>query len=60
MGDELLKPFNQLPIEFQRNKSTNAARCKRLKLYGYMKDYPGGPEACISNFQKLTASQLYD
>lgn len=60
MGDEVLKPFNQLPIEFQRNKSTKAARCKRLKLYGFMKDYPGGPEACISHFHKLTASQLYD
>ena len=59
-GDELLKPFNQLPIAFQRNKSTKAARCKRLKLYGFMKDYPGGPEACISHFHKLTASQLYD
>ena len=59
MGDELLKPFNQLPIEFQRNKSTKACY-KRLKLYGFMKDYLGGPETCISHFHKLTASQLYD
>lgn len=60
MGVAILKPFSQLPIEFQRNKSTKAARCKRLKLYSYMKEYPGGPEACISHFHKLTASQLYD
>ena len=60
VGDEVLKPFSQLPLEFQRNKSTKAARSKRLKLYNYMKSYPGGPKACIANFSKLTASQLYD
>ena len=59
MGDEVLKPFSQLSIEFQRNKSTKAARSEQLKLYNYMKGYPGGPEACITNFSKLT-SQLYD
>ena len=59
-GDKILQPFNKLSTEFQRNKSTKAARCKRLKLYSYMKEYQGGPEACISHFHKLTASQLYD
>lgn len=59
-GDTILPPFNELPRDFQRHKSTKAARSKRAKILEFMNAYPNGPQACIANYGKLTASKLYD
>ena len=58
--DSILPPFKELPREFQRHKSTRAARSKRSKLFEFMNTYPNGPQACIANYRKLTASKLYE
>ena len=59
-GDSVLPPFAKLPGEFQRHKSTKAARSKRSKILNFMNAYPNGPQACIANYRKLTASKFYD
>ena len=59
-GDSILPPFAKLSGEFQRHKSTKAARSKRAKILEFMNSYPNGPQACIANYRKLTASKLYD
>jgi hypothetical protein len=59
-GDSILPPFKELPVEFQRHKSTKAARSKRAKILEFMNTYPNGPKACITNYSRLTASKLYE
>ena len=49
-GDSILPPFVKRSGEFQRHKSTKAARSKRAKLLEFMNTYPNGPQACIANY----------
>ena len=59
-GDSILPPFKEFPREFQRYKSTKADISKPSKLFEFMNTYPSGPQACIANYKKLTASKLYE
>ena len=59
-GDSILPPFEKLPREFQQHESTKAASSKCAKLLEFMNTYPSGPQPCIANYRKLTASKLYE